>query len=211
MTNRVFTYFEPLFPSTLEQEKKLLRKWKRNWRLAGWEPYVIHRDATEGNPLLARFSIAVASLPTVNDKSYEMACWRRWLAYQWVAPVFGPSLYIDYDVAATEPIPRPEAPCWLGLGYDSSCYADHRMLDKIIELMMTRAPEGTIEVNGRPHCSDMTLLNKLGHEIAPSLGICSLYPERNQLVHINNESVITHGKGRNRLSIFQEVAAQLKP
>lgn len=208
---RVFTYFEPLFPSTRDHEVALLREWQRNWENAGWEACPLGIDEAVANPLWSRFNEGIESIPTTNDKTYETACWRRWLAYRTFSFTYGPSLYIDYDVAATEPIPRPEAPCWLGLGYDSSCYADHRMLDKIIELMMTRASEGIIEVNGRPHCSDMTILNKLGHEIAPNIGICSLYPERNQIVHINNESVIAHGKGRNRLSIFQEVAAQLKP
>jgi hypothetical protein len=85
------------------------------------------------------------------------------------------------------------------------------MLREVVELMMTRGHEGSIEIDGRPHISDMTLLNKLGHEIALSLGICSLYPATNQLVHVNNSSVIAHGAGRTRLSIFKEVASQLKP
>lgn len=211
MTNRVFTYFEPLFEETKEQEKELVRAWEQNWRAAGWYPIVLRMADSASNPLYSKFSEAIYALPTVNNKRYEMACWQRWLAFSAASKVYGPSLFIDYDIAATTALKRPESPCWLGLGLDTSCFADHHMLDKIINLMMTRASEGIIEIDGRPHVSDMTLLNKLGHEIAPNLGICSLYPSTNQLVHINNSSVIAHGKGRNRLSIFKEVAAQLKP
>jgi hypothetical protein len=211
MSNRVFTYFDPLFDETKAQEADLVIEWKRNWRAAGWTPTVLcHQDAAT-NPLYARFSKAVYALPTTNNKDYEMACWNRWLAYQMFAAVFGPSLFIDYDVAATTVLKRPEYPCWLALGYDPGCFADSQMLREVVELMMACGLEGSIEIDGRPHISDMTLLNKLGHEIAPNLGICSLYPSTNQLVHVSNGSVISHGAGRTRLSIFKEVAAQLKP
>jgi len=211
MTNRVFTYFDPLFDETKAQEADLVIEWKRNWKAAGWTPTVLcHQDAAS-NPLCPRFFKAVYALPTTNNKGYETACWQRWLAYQMFAAIFGPSLFIDYDVAATVHFQPPNNPCWLALGYDPGCFADYQMIDEVVELMMTRGHEGSIEIDGRPHISDMTLLNKLGHEIAPNLGVCSLYPFTNQLVHVSNGSVIDHGAGRTRLSIFKEVAAQLKP
>ena len=211
MSNRVFTYFEPLFEETKAQEADLVIEWKRNWKAAGWSPNILcHQDAA-ANPLYSKFSKAVYALPTTNNKDYEMACWHRWLAYQMFAAICGPSLFIDYDVAATVRFQPPANPSWLALGYDPGCFADSKMLGEVVELMMTRGHQGSIEIDGRPHISDMTLLNKLGHEIAHNLGVCSLYPATNQLVHVSNGSVISHGAGRSRLSIFKEVAAQLKP
>lgn len=217
MNPRVVTYFEPLFEATAHEEEGLLREWVVNWRDAGWAPVTTGRTLAQAHPRYRELLEAVSALPTVNDRRYEEACWIRWLAFSWWLEWYprdkGVScLFIDYDVAATQPIEPPSSPCWLALGHDPGCFADKPMLDTIIDAIIKRGKEGIIEIDGKPHVSDMTLLNKIGHEIAPNIAICSPYPSTSTpLVHVSNGSVIAHGNGKTKLQIFRELSSKLTP
>lgn len=95
---KVYAYYEQLAAEQFVQEPILLGKWRASWRRQGWEPVVLTRRHAEAHPDFGWYSAEMGSLPTVNYRDYELACWIRWLALAQVMRPREVAVFSDYDV-----------------------------------------------------------------------------------------------------------------
>lgn len=87
---RVYTYYEPINAET----PGTMQVWKESWSRHGWEPVVLGVEDFKQHPAWEFYDAATDKLPTFNNRIYERACYRRWMA---MGPVGG-GLMTDYDV-----------------------------------------------------------------------------------------------------------------
>jgi len=106
----IFTYYMPAASAGsnpkkqrkhLKHDGELLSLWEKTWKTHGWNPIVLHSHEFPQHddcyaPLLERIN----TLPTINPRDYENACYLRWLAmYQVACKRPGEVLWMsDYDV-----------------------------------------------------------------------------------------------------------------
>lgn len=94
----VLTYYEPRQEET-DYSADILRLWSNMWQHHGWNVVVLNESMARTHFMYQDFKEAVARLPTINSKSYEMNCYMRWLAYEkWTECTRVPVLVVDYDV-----------------------------------------------------------------------------------------------------------------
>lgn len=91
---RVLTYFDQLAGSQFGEDAELCRLMTDSWRAAGWDVLVLNDSHARQHPLYDNLTW----MPTVNPEDYEMACWRRWLAYAEALPYGVRALCLDIDV-----------------------------------------------------------------------------------------------------------------
>lgn len=94
---RIHTYYMPVPEIDGFDSIQLISLWRKHWRKAGWDPYVLNEYHARIHPLYKKFAEAVDKLPTVNPKSYEYSCFLRHLALATV----GGGWMADYDVFPT--------------------------------------------------------------------------------------------------------------
>jgi hypothetical protein len=87
---RVYTFYEPINAET----PGTMQVWKESWAHHGWEPVVLGVEDFKQHPAWEFYDAATDKLPTFNNRIYERACYRRWMA---MGPVGG-GLMTDYDV-----------------------------------------------------------------------------------------------------------------
>jgi hypothetical protein len=202
----VHTYFENITPEGPEADRILsdrqatLDLWATSWRDQGWEAVVLGRSDAERHPLYKTMMSRIDSYPTVNDKRYETACYLRWLALDAVSGSF----MTDYDVLnfalpvrderilallhgdPTVPVvlDRGRTPCAV---FFPSPSARSVVIEALLDEDQVLA--SAIDVDGRPHVSDMTLFQ------ASRLGrvrlLCDLEQARRPLRHF--ASVVSGG------------------
>lgn len=91
----IYTYFEPV-PWTADEQtvsEELLHLWERNWASKGWSPVVLTLEDAKKSPLYEDYARKVMSFPTVNNRTYESACFMRWLAMSQIG-----GYHCDFDV-----------------------------------------------------------------------------------------------------------------
>ncbi len=91
---KVHTYFRPGHGEFVEEQKRLLAVWEREWKAAGFEPVILTEDDARKHPRFEEWSKALLAKPTVNPPGFEAASWLRWIAMAHL----GGGLMTDYDV-----------------------------------------------------------------------------------------------------------------
>lgn len=86
----VATYYDVRSEFPAEMEKR----WWDSFGTRGFTPVILDENDARKNPRFNEISGVIDSLPTVNSKRFERACWLRWLAYETVAPAF----FVDFDI-----------------------------------------------------------------------------------------------------------------
>ena len=187
----VFTYYDDF----KNRKDPLIDLWRESWSKHGWTPVVLTPEDVKPHPNHAAFVEAVARLPTVNNRKYELACYVRHLAMSMV----GGGLLTDYDVMcygftpqnltslemkhAEEhlifPLHHRRVPC--------AIYGNREGFDWLCGQMMNwPANVHRVEARG-PHLSDMIICQRLQLPCEP---VCVNYPadgwETAKLVHFCN-------------------------
>lgn len=149
---KVHTYYAVVDSMCPEEQRWMIEKWKNSWSENGWEPVVLGPIDVQIDPEVAK---AFASIPTINPKEYELACWHRWLAMRERG-----GLLVDYDVlpygfmATTEP--PHERKLRLFDGYvPCAVWGTCQQYREFCELFLSTIPKGTT------HWSDMLAMEKL--------------------------------------------------
>jgi len=89
----IYTYYQNLNLQKEQDNLWLLDVWQKSWRYYGWNPVVLTLDDAKRHPMYDTFYNKCLTYPTINQKSYEMACYIRWLT------MFDKSGWItDFDV-----------------------------------------------------------------------------------------------------------------
>ena len=79
----IYTYHSPV--ENLPYQHHLLELWQKSWRALGWNPLVLTRAQAEMHAMHESLERHFhASLPSRNSAAYELACYERWLAMDFV-------------------------------------------------------------------------------------------------------------------------------
>jgi len=170
----VYTYHDGIYeggrPDTdlrqADEQYEMISHWKRSWAKRGWNPKVLTQADARRHPMFQPITERLKQLPTVNSSAYELACYHRWLA----VAVMGGGFMSDYDVVNFGFEPRePQS--------DLTIYESHFSRDEVTPSCVSGTAYGfmsavtafaacdpkhvTSDYNGKPHTSDMIVLQKL--------------------------------------------------
>jgi hypothetical protein len=164
---KVYTYFHPIPAMDVYREHRLILCWQQSWRRCGWEPVVLTHQVAESHKRFKEYDALVRSWPTVNPPGYDLACYHRWLALS----VVGGGISTDYDVIArnfdSELLALPNEVTVLDRGgTPCAVYAIGGGPEAIVDSFFTMPPT-IVEVNGKPHTSDMYHMQNCGWVRAP--------------------------------------------
>lgn len=90
---KVYTYQHD-YPNSHNEWARQIWLWKQSWAAHGFEPVVLSQADAEKHYLYQPLSEIVRAYPTLNDRTYEHACFVRHLAFD----LAGAQLISDYDV-----------------------------------------------------------------------------------------------------------------
>lgn len=205
---RVLTYHEELASPGFGEHQQLLELCASSWAAAGFEVEVLGFDDAKQHP---EWNVLVQNdLPTVNPEDYELACWRRWLAYAVEVQEGERVLMVDTDVinCGMRPIDLQMLPnrgrmVSLTDAYTPAVVATRRqLLEWATETLRVGRP---VYIDGRPHYSDMSkamqvpdLFDRI-HLIGEWRG---LEAAQYKAFHVSHAAA----DGHNRLAIAQRVA-----
>lgn len=166
----VYSYFEHLNDVALP----VIELWKKSWSEHGWKAVLLGEPDFFSWPGCAELDQHVSHFPTVNNRAYERACFRRWGA---MVPLGG-GVMTDYDVMnygfRPEHLPVLEDKCQF-LDANSPCVTigTAAAFDRACRYFCNyTVGESDLEY-GVPHVSDMHITNKWdGDMMLPRLSIC---------------------------------------
>lgn len=157
----VFTYYEEL---NRPDEGRLIDLWCESWSAHGWNPIVLSEKDIPHFQRWKSYLKHVSTLPSVNPPGYDLACYKRWIAL--VAR--GGGLMTDYDVMnygftpeKAETLKVKDALTFFEERVPSVVFGDRHYFKLACEYIEAYQPlAGDVEA-GRPHVSDMTILQKV--------------------------------------------------
>lgn len=170
---KIFSYFDS--STGWGGQAELIAVWEQSWRRFGWQPQILTpRDATR-HPDYARFLAKINTLPTVNSRVYENACYLRWLALDRA----GGGFMCDYDVInyGLRPFKPDHGIDFFHPQYiPSFVYFNKEGCRTAFQHIMDYKPEES-------HVSDMIILMKMGRHLnggkpVPRLKCCEYADEK---------------------------------
>lgn len=192
----VHTYYEPVETINQDEQLRQIDLCRQSWERHGWNLVVIDSKYARRHPWFELYSLGVQAAPTVNDQSYETHCFLRWLSMAEA----GGGLMIDYDVVNMGASPSyfqknslltmyqqhvPSVVCGTAEKYLAVC-------KKFFQFAVNRTH--TVLIDGRPHTSDMIMLQKgFTEKEVKKLNVVGDYNSKCQLVHCSNNSVQSFG------------------
>lgn len=222
--NTVYCYYDRVQGKDRQEHEALIEKWASAWESAGWLPISLGPGTALLHPNYQALIEKFISLPTINNPSYELACWARWIA---MATVGG--LMVDYDVlpfgfTPDDLVRNIAAPCPLILSANNpvpcAVSGTAEQYSRAVNLMANTAKDFIADEHGKPHISDQQFVQK-NPELFPSVDICRQYGsegwEYAKLVHFSSHSCRPRGRigtiefeQRVRVKIATEVLAETK-
>lgn len=170
---KAYTYYEPLGHDYVT----LIGLWKKSFEDYGYDAVILGRRDAECNPRHDQWMRHVENLPTINNRAFEVSCWRRWLAFE----MCDPGLFCDFDV--------------INYGYSNQkidagfkhlgCMVVESDQDGIKQFVDQFPSAGAFIVDG--HMSDMVLLNILhgnGTDMCANISDCK--SKNSPMVHFSN-------------------------
>ncbi len=156
MKRVVACYFEPLYAPREADDRALIALWQKSWEAAGWETIVLGRkDIDWPEEALDRFR----AHPTINGREYEFICFARHVAFRYSeATVFSDFDIINYGWNPPSTDFRFAAHVHSFCGKRPGLFtASKDGLDWLLGWMRSSAPGLIQDINGRKHCSDLTV------------------------------------------------------
>lgn len=163
--NTVYTYYHDYDEESSGEHYEMIAHWGRSWANRGWNPKVLTRQDAVKHPLFKEIDDRLRRLPTVNVLEYELACYHRWLA----VAAAGGGFMSDYDVVNYGFKPRR---IQSDLTVYESAYGtndttpstvggtSYGFLSAVMAFVCLDVNEVTISHDGRPHTSDMVVIQK---------------------------------------------------
>jgi hypothetical protein len=191
----IYTYYEVIGGHSFDNDR-LLSSWLASWYLRGWEPRILTLTDAQKHGDYEKIMKRVSTLPTINNRQYEEACYRRWLAFD----VVGGGVMCDTDVinftAQVNDVPFPET-VWIGNSSGVPCLvsASARGAKEIVD--MINSSNEYIEINGLKHCSDMCMfMGSCFHRSAFAVEFGDSNFQSAPVIHFSFQSVLSETLGK---------------
>lgn len=96
---KVLSYYEPIWDAAKQaHEERCIAVWRESWETNGWEPVLLGPTHAMAHPRHDELMAKFATYPTPNNKQYELAVFRRHLAYANHLMDRETVAIVDYDV-----------------------------------------------------------------------------------------------------------------
>lgn len=200
---KIYCYYEPVD----QTDEPLVYLWCDHWKERGFEPVVLGEMDSRKHPKLIEFESRIRLLPTLNCWAFERACYMRWLAFA----LQGEGIYADYDVFSRGGF---VVGCIRGKGlvnfeYNLApgfIYGPDYSAVTIVDAIMCYMPRADDLTYGRPHVSDMVVLQKTPELFSDIIGVTIPYGIKDwrafNLIHFGNAYV---PKGIKRIDLIRKV------
>lgn len=212
---KLIAFYEPLEGSDEKNERKLIRLWKRVWRGYGFDPVLIKAGVIVDESEMENLDVAdkkFKTFPTVNGGKFDFWCFMRWFWLSYYINRYMNDetvIFTDYDVfpetlsverlrlfpdfieaAVVDAAKRGKilsgdlsgGPGWIA--------GRHIDFEEILEWMLEYEPKPEDQVNGKPHVSDMMVLQANRHRFEARDWVKCYAPEDDRmdsrLIHFGN-------------------------
>lgn len=213
----VFTYYEELVGRPSHEEKEQIECWKRTWIVRGFTPKILNEAIARQHPKYAEVTAKIAKFPTTNNKTYEAACYLRWLALA----VVGGGLLSDYDVVNSHfTKDKLEGVQDVTVFYDAArcpcvSFMTVKGVDDLVSYLLEANDKDFVQVGGKSHCSDMILISQLVNKLKKGGWRAETdevdLPTGKALMHVSTQSLIKkHGKFASKSSVMQAIETKNK-
>lgn len=210
MIDQIYAYHEPLGNSEADE---LCGYWLETWQAQGWRPCILGLEDAYRHLSYKDLLVQVAGFPTINSRSFELACYRRWCAFATVKET-DRFVVTDTDVFPRIPFSPQNFPegficgdSMNGVGFILGLTSD---MERIVNAILSYTPGPSDLELGLPHVSDFRIIQRtpLFDQTIP-LVACYGTPnwEALPLIHFGNGYLKHHG----RLSKTDEIKAILAP
>ena len=151
----IYSYFDS--STGFRGQAELIATWQASWQRHGWTPSMLTPRHASRHPRYQEFLAKINTLPTVNVRAYENACYLRWLALDQV----GGGFMCDYDVMnyGLKPYSSKISLDFFHPQYiPAFVYANKAGCKQLINEIIGYQP-------AEPHVSDMIVIMKLGFRL----------------------------------------------
>ncbi len=177
---KVVAYWADLGP---DLPRELVDLWAASWQINGFIPTLLRVDEAMKHPKYEQVLAWTETVPTVNDRQFEAACWLRWLAFELAAP----AVIADYDVMNYGFRPEHIPPgAFVDLGA-MTFFATPRGIAEFIAFMPLAKPIKTLD--GRDHLSDLYAMRQYRASLLPCVEAGEVGELTAPLVHFSNAHV----------------------
>ena len=190
---KIFTYYHDM---GVQCCTNMMELWLETWTAQGWEAIVLGPHHAKQHPKFEVLTAHASTLPTVNDKGYEMACFQRWCAF-----ALEGGLVCDYDVLPRDKFPPREFSGFINAGVDCGISLFHGKpsdYEIVIDTIICYSPSPDDLWQGKPHVSDATVLKRNMHIFPNELDLVRGYTdpgwETADLIHYANLRMKHRGK-----------------
>jgi hypothetical protein len=170
LANRTISTFCEVVPGINNAEQKhCIDIWRDTWQAAGWNTVVNTLYDALKHPLYKQIVDKSSRMPSVNPPGYDLACYLRWLAFDYQ----GGGVHSDYDVLPRRKFSPERFPIIQGFTcmqyrnrdggevvVPSLVSSDREGLKTWIQYILDTPEIGDHLINGKPHMSDMYVLNR---------------------------------------------------
>lgn len=207
----IYTFYEKIDGFNESSQLDLIKIWKKSWSYYGWNPVVLDMKDVIMHPLYEKLKNACSKFPTINNSTYELYCFLRWLSMEKRGGWF-----TDYDIINYGFEPFDYGNKIVTTSYQiggSTIYGPVEFYKNIIDIILTHkiTDSDFIDINGikTPHISDMHLLSHALLKKLINVDEC-LYQEKcygleeyqkYKLIHYANTYI---PKNKTRLDVIKE-------
>lgn len=201
MKATILTYYQNL---GAPQYVRVLDLWCKVWSGQGWNPVVLGIEDAKRHPRFNDVTRKASELPTVNSKTFELACYHRWLAFAMVGGIAA-----DFDVFPQKPFPPTiftEFTCGELGGSPGFVAGSKEDFDKIVDLILQYQTTPQDQSGCKPHVSDMVILLRNPTVFTKRLDLVRTYMQHGEwdkspMVHFGN----AHMKFRSTMDRADEI------
>jgi hypothetical protein len=161
---KIVTYFEPLGERGNPDDIEVLHLFYAIWgKVMGHSVFQLSEVSAKEHPKWDKFNRHINELETVNDRGFENACYKRWLA----ASMFPPDetfIFADYDVFPNGHffgfVPTDRFLNYSMTGNPGMISGRAEHFEKIVDKIL-----GYHNIDCLEHVSDMTILNTFNERL----------------------------------------------
>lgn len=193
----VHTYYEPLDNVDEAIQRAELAVWRESWERWGWECRVLGREDVDVTPAdLARLQ----RLPSVCPPGYDLACYLRWFAMR----AIGGGFMVDYDVvniglrSLDISVHFPHIHCLCDYHVPCAMHLTSAGASMWCDLLLAYEPTAEDTYEGRPHVSDMTILQRTSASQVGELLLCQepqAMTNLTSMLHVSHHAMNAIGAG----------------
>lgn len=158
----VYTYYDGSLSRNNDLRVFMLKLWTRNWYYQGFNPIILNKSDAKLHPNYDVLKRQFSKYPTINESSYELSCYLRWLAFQNQNDngIFVDSDIFNFDNAFVKNFDSSISTTVRGM-IPMITIGNSKLIDQIVKILTnSNNIKHQIRIENLMHVSDMIILQK---------------------------------------------------